>query len=378
MAYIDLPIETDPDALKDEAVESLALAIAGWEPAAGNLETIILEVVAEMASEQATVASQVPSAIFRAFGSRLMGIDPIDGVEAAGSSAWTLTDALGHTIPAGTYIVVGEVAFQTSEEAVVAIGVSSATIPIIAVEAGEAANALTGAATLVDTLTFVDAVSVSGVTAGGVDAETDEEYLARLADELTLMAPRPIVPEDFEIMARRIAGVDRALAIDGYDPAGGGTYNNERMIAIAAVDTAGEAVSAGIKTAIKDYLEARREVNFVVNTIDPTYTTVNVSATVTVLPGFDVATVLTVAVGALNEFLDPANFGRVTSGDGRFSRPWINTTKVARLNIARTILMVEGVAFIDSLTINGSTTLDVTLTGAAPLTRPGTIAVTET
>lgn len=377
MAYIDLPIETDADTLKDEAIEYLVAAFPGWEAAAGNLEVVLIEAIAEMAAEQAVVASQVPSAIFRAFGERIVGLVPIDGVEASGSSTWTTTDTLGHTIPAGTFLTIGDVAFQTSEEVTVAIGVSSATVPIVAVEPGEAANGLTGVGTLVDTLAFVDAVTIIGSTSGGVDAETDDEYLGRLTDELTLMAPRPIVPQDFEILARNIAGVERAVAVDGYD-SHTDTYDNERMVAVAAVDDEGEAVSGATQDAIEAYLEARREVNFVVNMIDPVYTTIDVVAEVVVLPGFDSATVLDMVEAALNDYLDPNNWGRVQSGDGRFSRPWVNTQTVGYLNIARTILMVEGVAFISpgTLTVEGGA-VDVDLSGdPAPLTRPGTMTIT--
>jgi hypothetical protein len=249
-------------------------------------------------------------------------------------------------------------------------------VPIVAVEPGEAANGLTGVGTLVDTLAFVDDVTIVGSTAGGVDAETDDEYLARLTDELTLMAPRPIVPEDFEILARNIAGVDRAVAVDGYDPHTD-TYDNERTISVAAVDEDGEAVSNDTQAEIEAYLEARREVNFEVHSIDPVYTTIDVVASVVILPGFDSATVLDMVEAALNDYLDPANWGRAQSGDGRFSRPWINTTTVGYLNIARTVLMVEGVAFIDTLTVEGGTT-DVDLSGdPAPLTRAGTMTITE-
>lgn len=376
MAYIDLPIETDADVMKDDAVASLQDAIPEYDPAAGNLETILLEVVAEMSAEQAEVASEVPSAVFRKFGAELVGLDPIDGVAAIGSTTWTMTDTSGHVIPAGTFLSITGIAFQTSEEVTIGVGESTATIAIVAVDPGTDGNDLTGDVDLVDTLAFVDSVVLIGSTSGGVDAETDDEYLDRLATELQLMAPRPIVPVDFEVLARRIAGVDRAVAIDGYNP-DDDTYDNERMIAVAAVDEDGAAVGSTVKDAIEAYLTSLREVNFVVNMIDPTETAIDVTATVTLLPGFDSATVLSIVEGALTNFLDPANWGRMTSGDGRFDRPWVNTPTVGYLNVARVILGVEGVAFIDSLTVEGGTT-DVALTGAAPLTSAGTIAVTET
>jgi uncharacterized phage protein gp47/JayE len=377
MAYIDLNIETDPEALKDEAVAYIEDALSGWVAAAGNLETIILEVVAEMASEQATIAAEVPSAVFRKVGQELFGLAPIDGIEAVGSTTWNMTDTAGHTIPAGTAVEIEDQVFETTVETTVAVGVSSATIPVEAVETGEAGNDLSGDVTPVDTIAFVDSVTLVGTTSGGVDAETDEEYLDRLVDELQLLAPRPIVPTDFEVMSRRIAGVERSVAIDGYNP-DDDTYDNERMIAIAAIDDDGEAVSSDIKTNIEEYLESRREVNFVVNAIDPTYTTIDVTTSVTLLPDFDAATVLASVEAAVTDFLQPYNFGRTFSGADNVSRPWVNTTRVGYLNVAEIIRSVPGVAFIDTLTVEGGT-VDIDLSGdPAPLTRPGTIAATET
>lgn len=374
MAFIEIPIETDPDVLKDEAVAYIQDRVPGWEAAAGNLETILIESIAEMAVEQAEVASQVPEAVFRKFGERIIGIPPIEGVEAIGSTTWTMTDTLGHVIPVGTQITIDEILFETSVEGTVPAGSPSTVIPIVAVEPGEDANDLTGVAEPVDTVAFLDNVTLIGTTSGGIDAETDDEYLNRLTEELTLMTPSPVLPEDFEILARRIAGVDRALAVDGFNPVGS-TYGNEKMVAVAAVDDLGEAVSAGTKTEIKNLLESLREANFVVNTIDPTYTTISVTADVTVLPGFDLTTTLAMVTAAVTDYLQPYNFGRVSSGDGRFERPWVRSDKVAYLNIAEVIKRTEGVAFIESLLVNGGTT-NIALTAAAPLTRPGTITIT--
>jgi uncharacterized phage protein gp47/JayE len=376
VAYIDLPIELDVEVMKDDAVALLQETFPGWEPAAGNLETILIEAIAEMAYEQAAVAASVPSAIFRAFGLRLVGLPPIDGAVATGISAWTATDTLGHTIPAAAQVTVGDIAFETTEEATIPIGESSVNISVAAIEVGTAANDLTGAMDLVDTLAYVDSVVLSGLTAGGVDAETDEDYLARLVEELQLMAPRPIVPEDFSTLAHRIAGVDRATAIDGYNP-GDDTYDNERMITIAAVDEDGEAVSAGILNDIETYLNTLREATFVVNTTDPAYTTIDVVSTVTVLPGFDTATVLIAAAAAVQEFFQPYNWGRVSTIDNRLQRAWVNTQRVGYLNVAEVIKRTDGVAFIETLTVEAGTT-DVDLSAdPAPLTRPGTITITE-
>jgi hypothetical protein len=62
-------------------------------------------------------------------------------------------------------------------------------------------------------------VVTTTVSAGGVDAENDIAYRDRLAAELTLSSPRPILPDDFAILARNVTGVTRALAVNGSIPA---------------------------------------------------------------------------------------------------------------------------------------------------------------
>jgi hypothetical protein len=75
---------------------------------------------------------------------------------------------------------------------------------------------------------------------GGADEEDADAYLDRLADALTILAPRPILPQDHATMARQIEGVGRALAIDLYQP---GT--NDNIAGRAAGRTAQRRGSAG-------------------------------------------------------------------------------------------------------------------------------------
>jgi hypothetical protein len=51
---------------------------------------------------------------------------------------------------------------------------------------------------------------------------------------------------------------------------------------------------------------------------------------------------------------------------------WINDTKVRYLEVAQVINDQEGVNYIINLTVNGGT-VDVALTGTAPLAKPGVI-----
>lgn len=376
--YVSYPLEADPDALAQEAFDYIAARIAGWQPSPGDPLTIALESFAQIAAELIEVASDVPTAIYRYLGASLFALPPVEASRAAGTSTWTMRDDAGYTIPAGTVVGIpaaGDqlVGFETVADVVVPPGsttTAAGEVALLAVEAGAAGSGLTGPVTLIDSLAFVTGVALVGQTTGGVDAESDADYLDRLTAELRLLSPRPILPEDFAVMARRVSGVERATAVDGYNPADG-TTDNERMVTVAVVDAAGQPVSTATRNAVDALLQAEREVTFIVHVIDPTYTAVDVTFTATALPGFDPADVEARAEAAVADYLSPANWGRTASTGAT----WLNRPIVRYLEVAEIINRVDGVDYIDALTVEAGT-VDVPLTGVVPLPTAGAIAGT--
>jgi len=189
------------------------------------------------------------------------------------------------------------------------------------------------------------------------------------------LSQRPILPADFSNMALDAdPTIYRAVAIDGYNPADS-TYNNQRMITIAAIDAAGNAVSAAIKTKIDTVLQANREVNFIVNETDPNFTTINVVTTYHLTPGFDQTSVDSAITSAINNYLNPAHWGQdPTISQGSSSNTWIETPYVFYNDMIAVITNVPGVDHVISMTLNGGTA-DVGLITPAALTRPGTITI---
>lgn len=241
--FLTVPFEVDADTLTDDAIESLQTAIPGWLPADGNLEVWLLAAFARIAAEVTTVAASVPAAIFRAYGTQMIGLPALDGEAATITTTWTAQDTAGYTAPAGTQVahrVSGDtlIIFETTTDMVITPGSSSlAGVVLTAVAVGVDSNDVpTGAMELIDSLSWVSTIVATATSSGGVDAETDTAYLDRLAAELRLSSPRPILPDDFAILARRVEGVTRALAVDGYDP---GT-NEVQQIAITGSPTGGD------------------------------------------------------------------------------------------------------------------------------------------
>jgi hypothetical protein len=225
--YIDVPIDTDPQDLLSDCYDYLAAAIPGWAPSTGNLDVWLLMAIASICAETRDVASVVPADIFRWFGANLVNIPPINEAQATCTTTWTMVDTNGYTIPAGTQVDIpvpgsSPIPFITTTDVIIAPGSNvAAGVTIEAVNPGSAPNdigSIGGTVELLDALTFVASVVQSSVPTGGVDDELDTDYLNRLAAELQLLAPRPILARDYAIYSRNIANVYRAAAIDLYNP----------------------------------------------------------------------------------------------------------------------------------------------------------------
>jgi hypothetical protein len=373
--YIAPPLVTEPADLADTAFEYLEGQVDGWLPSPGNLETWLIEAQAQLAGELMDVASAVPTSIFRYFGSSILGLPPLEATAATGATTWTVKDALGYTILAGTLVGIpaaGDVllAFEVATDTPIPAGATTAIgVPIVAQESGDEANALTGAPQLIDALDYVVSVTLDAPTSGGADGETDDEYLNRLVELAQLSSPRPILPNDFAVLARTVPGVGRASAIDLYNPGPPITTNTPRCVTVVVADDAGEALSSTIMGQVDAYLQAQREVNFLVFVIAPTYLAVAVTFTVKVYPDYLATDVVARAKQAVTDYLTPANWGALPYGE---APTWLPDTTVRYLEVAEVINRVEGVWYIGALTVQGGT-VDVALPAPSGLPRPGVI-----
>lgn len=384
--YVNVPIETDADALSQDAFDFLEDKTDGeWEPHDGQLDTWQLTANARMAATLRDLASDVPASIFRYFG-QLVNIQPIDSVAATATTHWLATDTAGHDIPAGSHVAVTNasgdlVDFTTTVDAIIPVGDDHVDgVPIIATDEGSAANGIgtieTLGLTLLDNYAYIQAVTLEVLPSGGIDAESDEDYLSRLTSNLQLMSPRPILPEDFAVIARNTPGIGRALALDGYDPVAN-TFGHARMIGISAIDLAGNDVPGDVFNQVIANLTALREVNFLVNKVNPTRTTVDIQYDVTLWPGWDKPDAQTRINAALGLMLNQATWGMPPFGD---VAAWISTTVVSLNAVIAEIAKVEGVKTVNQVLMRKGAAAyaaaDVALDGAAALANLGAVAGT--
>jgi uncharacterized phage protein gp47/JayE len=379
---ISTPLTVTPEELFQRFVDAMQARIPGWEPADGSPDVWIAEAFADIAADAMQGANDTAlTDLFRWYGANITGLTPIDAVSA--TSTVTFTGTASYVVPAGTNLAITAadgslVGFETVADATLTAG-TAAGVDIIASEAGEAGNDLSGAIQMVDSLADVATVALDATTAGGSDAEEDDDYIDRLVAEERLRTVSPILPRDFAQLAKRVLEVDRCAYLDGYNTADG-TSGNALMVTLTPVQADGANVSSGGKSAIAaQFAEDGATpalVGFVVNVADPHRTAVAVHFTALARDGFDPVDVKAAGEDAIALFLDPANWGQPATGE---RRAFEIETKV-RLGVLYSVLYaVEGVQNVTALTVGlqggalaaSDYTLPVTTAQPVPITTPG-------
>lgn len=382
--YIGVPLETDSSDLVEQMFDDLESSVPGWVPSDGNVDVRLMNAFAGIAAETRDLASTVPDTIFAQFGSAFLNLPQLQGSFAQMSSTWAARDATGYTIPQGTLVQgtdsSGNVLFWSVYQDYV-IPPASTTVAGVLLQAlniGAAADGisyLAGQIVLVDDLEFISTVTANTASAGGVDAEADDAYLNRLKNELQTLAPTPILPGDFSILALNISGIGRAVTIDGYDYTAN-TYSNARTVTVYVLDANGGDPGSTIRGQVSAYLESLREVNWTVFVTTPSPSSIDVVYTVKGNAGFDPSQLLIDINAALDNFFNPVNWGTPDLGE---SPNWVNKDHVYFFEVAAVIQDVVGVDHLISMTVDGGTT-DVALTGSGPvgITEAGTMTGTIT
>jgi hypothetical protein len=401
--YLELPLTADATALSDIGKDYLAEEISEWNPRPGNVETILIESTGQIGAEVVDQAAQVPPVIFAYFGSWLLGIGLQEATPAVGTVAITFAAGVATAVPEGSLLAApnpdGEsYVFQTDNE--VRSDAATKTTTVTALEVGAAANGCLGVCELIDVIDGVASVTMTLAAGAGADEEDADAYLDRLADALTILAPRPILPQDHATMARQIEGVGRALAIDLYKPgtndniaagqpggpltvegvplnAGAGTTNVPRCVSVAITAENGQPPSQALMHEVWLTLDGAREVNFLEYVVPPSYTTIEVQATVVAYPGYVLAEVQAAAVEMMQTWLDPSGWGAEEVGE---EQGWSRQTSARLYEAVDYLNRAEGVQYVSTVQLRKAggafAASDVALTGIAPLPFAGAITIT--
>lgn len=158
-----------------------------------------------------------------------------------------------------------------------------------------------------------------------------------------------------------------------------GSFEQEKYCTVWVTNKKGSKLSTEQMEAIQDYLESIREINAVIEVLEPKYNNIQATTQIHVLPGFVTATVEANVKKAIEAFLSPETFGSPT-GQSSGINSWLNITQgysTVRYNqVLEVIGAVTGVQYVfagsTGLAIGleeapGTKVEDIPLVGPAPL-----------
>lgn len=371
----DPPVPTDPADLRALMFERLQDRIPGWEPHRTSPLVQLVSVVAEVQAEALQAwASDLRQRLLELIAERF-GIARHLGAPARTTITVRARDLLGHELPAGTSVHIGDVDLETVTALVIPAGLDTGTVEVQTIEPGAAANGVSGPVEIdaLDWLHSEEPVTLDAQLAGGVDPETDAAYAARVAEELRLLTRTPILPGDFVTAARRHPRVGHAWALNLHNPDDPTRpEGHARHVTIVVTDPDGQPLTPADHAEIAAEIAATREVTMQIHVISPRLVPVDVDATVSLHPGWRPEIVCAVARDRLTQAVSPRMWLLAPYGD---DPSWVPTRRVHPNELIAQLDQVHGVDVVETLTVDGGTT-PVPL-GPLELPTPGTITVTD-
>lgn len=364
--YFDLTLmDKSRQDIYDAAATLLATNLAAWVPREGNTEVLLMEAMAAQVEESVFAINRVPNAIMETL-LVLFGIERDVGTLPVATLKFNMAGTSGYTIPSGTQARLSlpggleDVVFTTNVDLVIAPGNLFGTVSATGHRYTMDANSVSVGTylDLLDSLIYVESVQLDAITTNGANPESDTDYFARAVARFGRLTDTLVLPVHFTNATLEDPTFVRAFAIDNW-AGGGGTPGTEGGHITVAVYGNGANNTGGEKTALEARLEAAAAANLDIHVIDPTITSVAVTATVKAKAGYDTAAVQTAVQDALTAYLDPMK--------------WDWGTTVRRFELVSLMDQVVGVEHVVSITVPAS---DVTLTGNAPLADAGALTIT--
>lgn len=296
----------------------------------------------------------------------LLGVEKTAGAPAFGKARFHFTTGASTvTIPAGTILRYNDgpgdpLEFTTTQELVRLTAESVVgEVEIRATTNGTNHNGVP-AGTLLNTdgtyLLRVERIEVSEETRAGEDPETDESFDRRARAVLARQNTTLVLPTQVREAVLSRPEVGRAVVLDRYNPDTG--TETPGHVTVATTDTTGLPLPTDTRDALQQWVTSQMLSSLVVHVVDPTYTDVDVTVSVTAAGGWDFYDVENGVRAALEGFLDPLAW------------PWWGT--ITRNDFVGAIDDVPGVARVTGVPE------DVPLAGVAPLPRLGTVTVNVT
>ncbi len=358
--------DVDEDDLYARAVADIQSTIPELEGREGTLEVTLLRALALQVAEVVYALNRLPERTLEGI-LRLRGLERDPGVGAVSTARFTLSDAIGVTIPLGAQVrlevaATGEsIDFLTTTEVTSVTEATTVDVPIAGVDPSTAPNGLPSGTELelIDALPYVESVATAAPITGGRDPEDDDSYYARGVALLSRLTETLVLPGQFRAAALETAGVGRAWVLDVYDPGDeGDPGDHPGHVTVVVTDDDGLPLSAPAIAALQATLQDLSSAGLAVHVVEPAYEAVSVTVSVTVMRGADPAETVDAVEAALTEYLSPGT--------------WAGGDTVWRNELIALVDRVPGVDRVVTLTPGTDTTFPTVLT----LPEPGTFTVT--
>jgi hypothetical protein len=222
MAFAELPVETDPDAVTARLLDAIKTRIPEWTAAEGDPVTVLAEEIGRETANLRVLARDAAAVAVAGIGTSVHGVPEIAARTATMSVRLTLTGP-GATVPAG-FTVVGRTTASLDVAFTLAAGATGdaagiADVTMTAAQPGAGSNGVpVGTLTPITATSTVVSAAALAPSSGGLDAESLGAYLERLTAHLSILRPGGVRADDLAVLARTVPGVHRALGVDLLDP----------------------------------------------------------------------------------------------------------------------------------------------------------------
>jgi hypothetical protein len=384
--FTRLPIEATPQAMLEEALAEMEAQLEGWDSKLGEYEMILLQaIIWRLVWPFIQLAARVDATIFNEWGKQIVAVAPQEAQKASVLSTWTVRDALGYTIKAGTQVDVARsgddrVGFLVVADVEVPPGSTSTAAGEVILEAARAGldgNGVgDGPGILIDAYGYVEGIAIEGLSDNGADAEDPEHFLGRLAETMQTFIEGVVVANDVAIVSRNVPGIGRVTVLDNYN-AETEEDEQEKTTTVAVTGDLGGVAAVWAKEALEAVLAEKREVNYLFFVVDADYNLIDVEATVVPSEGYGQAAAVASAQAAIQALLDPLTAFQDPPGD---DATWANTTVLRFQDLVTVVNNAQGVDHYTNLKwrkgVEAMAAADIALTGPAPLPKPDVITVT--
>lgn len=349
------------------AIASIRTRIPEWVPNEANIEVMIVEAAALLVGQSVYAINQLPRTVLDGL-LTLYGVTRKQAVAASGTVLVTMTTSTGgwRTLPAGTAFRVhldsGITVDLVSEAPTSSGGSLTFPVSVVATTPGVLGNQIEASSRIdiVDSLSWVEAVAVSGTFTGGTDAETDALFHTRAALFLRRQTLTLVLPDHFLAAAMEVDGVGRATVVDRWNSVSGNPGDHPGHVTVVVSTLTGSAVSSDTVTDLGDRLRSGALASLTIHIVPPTLLPVTLAVAVVVETGFTSATVLAQVDQAVRSWLSPARW------------PW--GQRLWPNDVIGVVARVPGVRRVGTVTSPQFSTIPT------PRTLPGalTLTVTET